>query len=147
MPAPPFKHRNLPLLLLRAREEVISRFRPILHQHGVTEQQWRIVRALAEHGDGLEVREIATLCTISGPSLTGVLARMDAQGLVRRRRPAADQRRLAVTLTSKSRALVRSMAPKIEREYAALETEVGAGVVRDAYEAVDRLCESLARRG
>lgn len=89
MPASPFPHRNLPLLLLRAREEVISHFRPILNAHGVTEQQWRIVRALAEHGDALEVREISKLCTISGPSLTGVLARMDAQGLVRRAPPPA----------------------------------------------------------
>ena len=147
MPAPPFTHRNLPLLLLRTREEVISRFRPILQEHGVTEQQWRIVRALAEHGDGLEVREIAMLCAISGPSLTGVLARMDAQGLVRRQRPAGDRRRLVVTLTPASRALVRSMAPRIEREYAALERAAGAGVVREAYASLDRLCKALARRG
>lgn len=145
MPASPFPHRNLPLLLLRAREEVISHFRPILNAHGVTEQQWRIVRALAEHGDALEVREISKLCTISGPSLTGVLARMDAQGLVRRAPPPGDQRRLLVTLTAKSRALVRAMAPKIERQYAELERSVGAKVVGDAYAAVDRLCEALAR--
>ena len=41
-----FRHRNLPLLLLHAREGVIGQFRPILNAHGVTEQQWRIIRAL-----------------------------------------------------------------------------------------------------
>ena len=40
------KHRNLPLLLLQAREGVISRFRPILTEAGFTEQQWRVIRAL-----------------------------------------------------------------------------------------------------
>jgi hypothetical protein len=38
---PRFAHRNLPLLLLQARESVIGRFRPVLNAHGVTEQQWR----------------------------------------------------------------------------------------------------------
>jgi hypothetical protein len=41
-----FKHRNLPLLLLQARERVIGHFRPVLNAHGITEQQWRIVRLL-----------------------------------------------------------------------------------------------------
>jgi hypothetical protein len=57
-PAPAnFRHRNLPLLLLQAREGVIAHFRPILHAHGLTEQQWRIVRALLDQGP-LEPRQI-----------------------------------------------------------------------------------------
>ena len=44
------RHRNLPLLLLQAREHVIARFRPILNANGITEQQWRIVRALIDTG-------------------------------------------------------------------------------------------------
>ena len=87
-----FGHRNLPLLLLQARESVISRFRPILNAHGITEQQWRIVRSLIERGP-LEPREIVTLCHISSPSLAGVLARMDDTGLVQRQRMDHDQRR------------------------------------------------------
>lgn len=31
----------------------MSRFRPVLNQHGVTEQQWRILRVLLDE-DGLE---------------------------------------------------------------------------------------------
>ena len=40
--------RSLPMQLLRAREAVMQRFRPMLHQHGVTEQQWRVIRVLVE---------------------------------------------------------------------------------------------------
>jgi hypothetical protein len=39
--------RSLPMALLRAREAVMRQFRPSLRQHGLTEQQWRILRALA----------------------------------------------------------------------------------------------------
>ena len=87
-----FRHRNLPLLLLQAREGVIGRFRPILHEHGVTELQWRIVRALLEHGS-LEPRQIGAICRISSPSLAGVLSRMDDLGLVARVRVTHDRGR------------------------------------------------------
>lgn len=139
-------HRNLPLLLLRAREDVIARFRPILHAHGVTEQQWRLLRVLAEHAPRpLEPRELADLCTLLSPSLTGVLARMDEQGLVARRRAERDQRRVKVSLTAKSRALVRKVAPLVEREYRALEADVGGDLVGEAYAVVDRLSLALRR--
>jgi len=115
-----FTHRNLPLLLLQARESVISRFRPMLNAHGVTEQQWRIVRALQEHG-ALEPRQIVSRCHISSPSLAGVLARMDELGLVQRARLPHDQRRVMVSLTDASRQLVATMAPQIEALYQAIE--------------------------
>lgn len=136
-------HRNLPLLLLQAREHVIGRFRPILHAHGLTEQQWRILRAMAEAKAPLEPRVICELCTLSGPSLTGVLERMETQGLVARRRDDADQRRVRVSLTAKSRALVRRMAPLVEREYRSIEAAVGAGLVREAYDVLDRLTAAV----
>src|SRR6516225_8932574 len=71
-------HRNLPLLLLQARERVLSHFRPLLNANGVTDQQWRIVRVLYEV-PSLEPREIVELCNISSPSMAGVLARMAPQ--------------------------------------------------------------------
>jgi homoprotocatechuate degradation regulator HpaR len=141
---PAIAHRTLPLLLLRAREDVIARFRPILHAHGVTEQQWRILRALAESEPrALEPRQICDLCTLSSPSLTGVLSRMDHLRLVARRRVDADQRRLLVSLTPKSRAIVRRMAPLVEREYLALEAAVGQDLVQDAYALLDRMSARL----
>jgi homoprotocatechuate degradation regulator HpaR len=133
-----FTHRNLPLLLLQAREGVISRFRPILNAHGVTEQQWRIVRALLERGP-LEPRQIVALCGISSPSLAGVLARMDDLGLVQRERMDHDQRRVSVTLTAKSRALASRLAPQIEAVYQALEAQIGSEFIARFYAALDEL--------
>lgn len=137
-PAPAFGHRNLPLLLLQARERVISRFRPVLNAHGVTEQQWRIVRALHEQG-AMEPRQIVTRCHISSPSLAGVLARMDELGLVQRQRLAHDQRRVMVTLTAGSRALVLAMAPQVEALYQAIEAHIGAEFIGGFYAALDEL--------
>jgi len=140
----PIRHRNLPLLLLKAREEVIARFRPILNAHGVTDQQWRILRALAENDpQALEPRQLCDLCAILAPSLTGMLGRMEQMRLVTRKRADGDQRRIRVSLTAQGRTVVRRIAPRIEREYQALEAAIGKTLVRDAYAVLDRLREAL----
>jgi len=123
--APPLRRRNLPLLMLQAREHVIAYFRPILNAHGITEQQWRIVRLLLDTGP-LEPHQIGEQCSLSSPSLAGVLARMEQIGYVRRKRLANDQRRVSVSLTPRSRALAARMAPVIDDAYAHIEALLGA---------------------
>lgn len=137
-----FQHRNLPLLLLHARESVIAHFRPILNAHGVTEQQWRIVRALLERGP-LEPRQIGHVCRISSPSLAGVLARMEAMGLVSRERLPHDARRVMVSLTDASRALADAMAPQIEAVYAQIEAHIGSEFIERFYATLDELIGML----
>jgi homoprotocatechuate degradation regulator HpaR len=139
---PKLRHRNLPLLMLQARERIIGRFRPILNEHGITEQQWRIVRALIDTGP-LEPREIGELCQLSSPSLAGVLARMEELGYVKRRRLDHDQRRLRVSLTPRSRALSERMAPQIESTYREIETLLGAEFAAAFYASLDQMIAAL----
>lgn len=138
----PLTHRNLPMLLLQARERVIARFRPILNAAGVTEQQWRIVRVLLERGP-LEPREIVQACCISSPSLAGILARMDDLGLVRRDKVDGDLRRVRVSLTPKSRALAARIAPQVEAAYAAIEARIGRQFTAEFYRTLDDLIAAL----
>jgi len=140
--APALQHRNLPLLLLLARERVISQFRPVLKAHGLTEQQWRVLRVLVEFG-ALEPRQIGALCGISSPSLAGILARMQEQDLVRRESLPHDRRRQAVSASPRSRRLAARMAPAIEGIYAGLEARLGAAFVRQLYTALDQMVETL----
>ena len=134
--------RNLPLLLLHARESVIAHFRPLLKAHGLTEQQWRIVRALLERGP-LEPRQIGEVCRISSPSLAGVLSRMDDMGLVKRERLEHDQRRVKVSLTPKSRALAAKLAPQIEEIYQTIEGHIGSEFIGRFYATLDELISLL----
>ncbi len=149
MPAPDrhasqISRRNLPLLLLRAREATIARFRPMLTAHGLTEQQWRVIRALLEEGP-LEPRQIGALSCISSPSLAGVLARMDSLGLVRRKRMPHDQRRVTVELTARSRQIARKLKPEIELIYQTMARQAGQGTIDRLYATIDELLERLAR--
>lgn len=139
---PRLHHRNLPLLLLQAREHVISHFRPILNANGFTEQQWRIVRVLLE-ARSLEPRQIGELCRISSPSLAGVLARMQELGFVVRRRLPHDKRRVRVSLTPRARALAARMAPQIEATYRRIEERLGSEFSQNFQHMLDQLLATL----
>lgn len=137
-------HRNLPMLLLRAREKMMERFRPLLTAHGLTEQQWRVIRALHEHGP-MEPRQLSDICTISSPSMAGVLARMEAMELVLKERFPDDRRRVLVSLTATSTELVATLSKDLEARYAEIESLVGKDVVDRVYRAVDDLLGGLDR--
>lgn len=132
------RHRNLPQLLLQAREALMAQFRPILNENGVTEQQWRIIRALLTNGP-LEPRQLCEMCQISSSSIVGVLMRLEEAGLVDRERMAEDQRRVRVTATGLSRQLGRRMIPAIEACYARIEKQVGLNTLQQAYDVLDAL--------
>ena len=122
----------------------MRRFRPVLNQHGVTEQQWRILRVLLDE-DGLEPRQLCERCLISSPSIAGVLMRMEEAGWIQRERMEHDQRRVKVSVTAATKKLGKSIAPLIEREYQELEQQVGVKQLQQVYDALDTLLQHLGR--
>jgi homoprotocatechuate degradation regulator HpaR len=124
--------RNLPLLLSQAREAAISNFRPILNHYGLTEQQWRILRTLDEYVE-LEPWQLAGICQILSPSLTGILTRLGEMGLVRKSPHAADQRRMLISLTPKSKSLIAQIAPLVQAQYQHLEGAIGRELLDRLY--------------
>ncbi|MCC6987947.1 MAG: MarR family transcriptional regulator, partial [Acidobacteria bacterium] len=81
--------RSLPMALLRAREAVMARFRPLLRRHGVTEQQWRVLRALSTTPQ-TNASALAAVTCLGLPSLSRILRTLDARGLIHRRTMATD---------------------------------------------------------
>lgn len=116
--------QSLTLALLQAREAAMSFFRPSLNEHGLTEQQWRIIRILEQHGE-LEIYQLAELACILKPSMTGVLVRMEAAGMVHRRKAEQDQRRVLITLADKGKASFESMSQCMEANYQRLQEQLG----------------------
>ncbi|WBX99937.1 homoprotocatechuate degradation operon regulator HpaR [Ramlibacter tataouinensis] len=135
-----FSHRNLPRLLLQAREAVMAHNRPRLREHGLSDQQWRVLRVLGEHGT-VETGRVAREAFILGPSLTGVLARMERDGLVRRERDPADQRRTVVEATARGRKLVGKLSNAVEAHYQWMEEQLGKDRLAQLYGLLDQLIE------
>lgn len=116
---------SLPMLLLRAREAVMLRFRSMLREQGLTEQQWRVLRALGA-SDGSEVSGLASSTFLLGPSLSRILSELDAQGLISTRVHATDQRRKIVRLTPAGAARLGEIAPLSEAIYEEIVTRIGS---------------------
>lgn len=117
--------RSLPMALLRARESMMRQFRPMLAQHDMTEQQWRVLRALAASELPLDVGEIADATFLLGPSLSRILANLEGRNLLLRRAGETDQRRSAISLTADGRALFERIAPESEEIYGLIERSFG----------------------
>ena len=136
----PFIHRNLPRLLLQARESVMAHTRPGLREYGLSDQQWRVLRVLGEHGV-METGRVAREALILGPSLTGMLSRMARDGLIERTQDPADQRRTVVGLTAQGRSTVAKLVHLIEAHYALMEQSLGKQKLAQLYALLDEVIE------
>ncbi|MFM1817856.1 MAG: homoprotocatechuate degradation operon regulator HpaR [Pseudomonadota bacterium] len=140
--ATPFVHRNLPRLLLQAREAVMAHTRPGLRQHGLSDQQWRVLRVLGEHADdpeGIETGRVAREAYLLGPSLTGVLTRMERDGLIERERSVQDARRTVVRATALGLSKVQALQETIEAHYAWMEQNLGKAKLGQLYALLDEV--------
>lgn len=118
----------------------MANFRPLLAAHGLTEQQWRVLRVLAEH-NGMESKELAERTLMHRPSLTGVIDRLERDGLVERRRHKADGRRTGLLLTRKAKRLYNRIAPESEQEYSRLQARFSNERWEGLYEALQHLVQ------
>ena len=140
--------RSLPMSLLRAREAVMRHFRPSLRDHGLTEQQWRILRALTSI-DAIEVTELAHVAFLLGPSLSRILRDLEARHLIERKVVKADQRRVIVSISARGLRLIEAVAPSSEAIYAAMTERYGARKLARLQEMLQALegCLSELRTG
>jgi homoprotocatechuate degradation regulator HpaR len=135
--------RSLPMSLLRAREAVMRQFRPSLRNHGLTEQQWRILRALTAV-EAIEVTELAHVAFLLGPSLSRILRDLEARHLIERRVAKADLRRAVVSISAKGLKLIEAVAPSSEAIYAAMTRRYGARKLAELQDMLHALEHSLA---
>lgn len=139
-----FAHRNLPRLLLEAREAVMLHTRPSLREHGLSDQQWRVLRVLGEHADepgGIETGRVAHEAYLLGPSLSGVLTRMERDGLIERHRCPQDARRTVVRATALGLNKVQALSQTIEAHYSWMEQQLGKARLTALYELLDKVIE------
>ncbi len=139
-----FVHRNLPRLLLQAREAVMTHTRPSLREHGLSDQQWRVLRVLGENAhcaEGVETGRVAREAFLLGPSLTGVLTRMARVGLIERRRCPQDARRTVVRATALGLSKVAQLSEAIEAHYAFMESELGKQKLAQLYQLLDAVIQ------
>ena len=134
--------RSLPMLLLRSHQAVMAQFRPVLRAHGITEQQWRVLRALSSV-DEARITRLAELTLISKPSLSRLLPALESRRLVRRSAAADDARGASIRIAPAGVALIDAVAPHSEARYRDIGTRIGPDAMAALYELLPRLAERL----
>jgi len=116
--------------------------RPSLREHGLSDQQWRVLRVLGEHAhepEGIETGRVAREAYLLGPSLTGVLARMERDGLITRSRCAQDARRTVVRATALGLDKVQTLSHTVQDHYRWVEKRLGKQQLQQLYALLDAL--------
>ena len=118
------------------------RFRPHLAEHGLTEQQWRVIRAVYET-PGIEATVLSDQCCILLPSLSRILKALEHSGILVRQQASADKRRQIISLSSEGLALFLRMTPRSEEIYAEIEDKFGKENLHDLLQAMNRLQQAI----
>ena len=121
----------------------MAHFRPMLARHDITEQQWRVLRELAEDGP-LEATELANRASILPPSLTRIIKALEGGEFIRRSKVKGDGRRALLAIAPAGRALIEELAPERHAMYDAIERRFGAEQHEKLLDLLEALIKSEA---
>jgi len=112
--------------------------RKMLADAGVTEQQWRVLRVLKEEGPQ-EPTHLADRACLLLPSLTRILQKLEAKGLILRRVHPCDKRRQIVDISTEGERVIQDNIQITLRLAEDLRTRLGP----DRHEALLDLLNDL----
>jgi DNA-binding MarR family transcriptional regulator len=84
--------------LYAASRAVTARYRPLLDELGLTYPQYLVMLVLWEQ-DSISVRDLGAALSLESSTLSPLLKRLEASGLLRRERRPDDERSVAIRLT------------------------------------------------
>ena len=97
-------------LLNYAGRLAVRRFAARLLAYGITPPQWGVLVRLVQQ-DGQSLSEIGARALFDGPTMTGIVDRLESSGLVERRRESSDRRVINVYLSDRGKDLVHALPP------------------------------------
>ena len=119
----------------------MRQFRPLLKHHDLTDQQWRVLRALTFADRPMTVGELVEATFLLGPSLTRILGKLVDRDLISRSVPEHDHRQGLISLTSAGQAAVAEVAPSSEAIYDAFEHHFGPDKMHQLMELLAEFAE------
>ncbi len=133
--------RSLPIALLRARESLMVRFRPMLAAHGFTEQQWRVLRIVGEV-EHIDATALAERSCILAPSLTRILRNLEKRGLLRRETSQSDARIKVIRCTETALKKIRQITPESQEIYEDIEARFSKEQIENLLDMLGELIQS-----
>ena len=136
--------RQVCFALSIAARSVLGIYRPILEPMGLTHPQYLVMLALWGQSP-LGVKDLIAMLQLDGPTLSPMLKRLEAAGLVTRTRDPHDERQLRIDLTQQGRAL-REQALNVPPAVVA-KLGVSLGDLMELHKGLTELNEAARRAG
>jgi DNA-binding MarR family transcriptional regulator len=125
--------------------------RPYFARFGISDAQWGVLRTLQRAEDAnqspLRLTDLGERLLVRPPSVTGVVDRLERDGLVLRRPSPDDNRAKRVVLTSRGRALVRRVVRHHPAQIRRILSGLENGDVREMHRVMTRFAEHLQELG
>lgn len=144
--APRFPEEYLPYLAARAAHVILEEFHSMLRPHRMRVPEWRVLATLSG-GESYTVGALARATLFKQPTLSKLLDRLEARGLVRRLPGGTDQRQSLVELTPKGRRRIRPVAAEARRKEAETLARFRPSDVRAFKRLLARFTAGYERKG
>jgi homoprotocatechuate degradation regulator HpaR len=134
--------RDLPVLLLRAREALSMQFREIFLLHDLTDPQWRVLRIL-KNSPNIGTSQLAHRSQLLGPSLSRIVRDLTHRGLMVRTTDPRDARRAFHALTDAGAKVIEEVSPYFTPIYDDLKARLGGERIIEINLALKTLLDAL----
>ena len=133
--------------LYACSKEVVRRYKPVLDRFDLTYTQYLAMMALWEHKK-INVKKLGELLYLDSGTLTPVLKKLEAKGLVSRTRSAEDERNLIITITRKGERLKEDalIVPQLLTQCVHLEPEEAKTLYDLLYKVMSTLTEPVIEK-
>lgn len=131
------------LNLLRTNDQFQNRFGRLFREFGLTSSQYNVLRILRGEGKPMPCQEIADRMIQVVPAMTGLLDRLEKQGLITRERSSEDRRVVYVELAEKARELLSQMDDPVSDLHKRLIGHLTSAELRELSRLLEKARESV----
>lgn len=131
------------LNLMRTSDQFHNRFGKLFRESGLTASQYNVLRILRGEGKPLPSLEIAERMIQVVPAITGLIDRLEAQGLVSRRRCTDDRRVVFIEITHKALALLEELDKPLVKLHQQLLGHLSKAELAQLNQLLEKARESL----
>jgi len=131
------------LNILRTNDQFQNRFGKLFREYGLTSSQYNVLRILRGEGKPMPCLDVADRMIQVVPAITGLVDRLEKQGLVSRERCNEDRRVVYISLTSRAKQLLSRMDQPVRDLHKALIGHLSRSELRQLSQLLEKARSSV----
>jgi DNA-binding MarR family transcriptional regulator len=135
------------LNILRTNDQFQNRFGRLFREYGLTPSQYNVLRILRGEGKPMPCLEVAERMIQVVPAITGLIDRLEKQGLAKRERCTEDRRVVYIEITQKALGLLDQMDEPVRHLHKHLIGHLKRSELKELSRLLEKARANLEQRG